>query len=157
MISCQEIVPNHSLNLCLKCLLPTPIRLKLDISSWIVISMITFQPASAVAQPPIRGHETYDMLILRPPPSSHSSQTDSFIVPYSPSTTWSVETMLPMASQMVAPTVRDFNSPSRIVYGKYTFAFVITGFACSTICSALPWLPCLVRCGHFHGNRVINS
>jgi len=65
--------------------------------------------------------------------------------------------MLPMASQVVAPPVRDFNSPSSLVCGHSLITLMRIDAASSSLCGALPWLLCLVRCSHSHGSRVTNS
>lgn len=65
--------------------------------------------------------------------------------------------MLPTASQVVTPLIRDFNSPSSIACENSSMVCVTAYTVHSTVCSALPLLLCLVRCIRSHGNRVINS
>lgn len=119
--------------------------------------MVTSQPTRTTMQPPLRGRDPCDMLILRTTSLSCSSPIHSFIVPRSLSATWSTKTMLPMANQVVAPPVQDLNSPSSLVCGHSSITLTKFSTAFSSLCSVLPRLLCLVRCDCSHGSRVTNS
>lgn len=119
--------------------------------------MVTSQLTHAITQSPVCKREPCAMLILRTSPSRCSSHIDIFRVSHSLSTIWSIESVLPTTSHVVAPPMRDFNSPSSIARENASIVYKTTSAVCSTICSAVIWLLRFVRCIHSHGNRVINS
>jgi len=116
-----------------------------------VTSTVTSPPTRTIVQPFMRDRDPCHILALCRTTFLRNSPADSFIVPHLLSIACSIETMLPMNSQVVKPPVRGFNFLAIPGCGHPSNTLVSGNVLHSSLHGTLP---CLVRCGHIHDSRV---